>query len=166
MIVLAGMQQSMGLGVLVALLVLTEWLDGFLARRWHQESAAGARLDTVADAVFYSSLLVAIPLLRPALIWREANWIAAAVVSYVLSWLASWLKFGRLPSYHTWAAKAAWGAVAVGLLTLLAGWAAWPFQAAMALVTLTNVEAILITRALNACQVDVPSLWHARRFQE
>ena len=28
---------------------LTDWLDGYLARRWHQQSALGALLDPIAD---------------------------------------------------------------------------------------------------------------------
>ena len=38
---------------LVAFLIasLTDWLDGYLARRWHQTSALGALLDPIADKV-------------------------------------------------------------------------------------------------------------------
>jgi phosphatidylglycerophosphate synthase len=65
LVVLAMFGQLAGLGALAVALVFTEWLDGFLARALHQESATGARLDTVADAVFYSSLLVAVAALNP-----------------------------------------------------------------------------------------------------
>ena len=144
-------------------LVFTEWLDGFLARRLHVTSVVGARLDTIADAIFYSSLLAAIVILRPALIGQETIWIAAAVASYLLSWLASWLKFQCLPSYHTWAAKGAWIVVGAGIICLLADGSPWPFRVAMICVALTNLEAICITNILPKCKVDVPSFWHARR---
>ncbi len=163
LIVLAWLGQPFWLGVLTFLLVLTEWLDGFLARRLAAESPLGARLDTVADALFYSSLLLAVAAMRPNVMAREAAWIAAAIASYLCSWLASWIKFRRLPSYHTWAAKAAWVVVGLGIVNLLAGWAAWPFRVAMLCVVIANLEAVAITTVISESRVDVPFFWHARR---
>ncbi|MCA9135295.1 MAG: CDP-alcohol phosphatidyltransferase family protein, partial [Planctomycetales bacterium] len=105
LVVLATADQIYGLVALTVCLVFTEWLDGYLARRSHVTSAVGARLDTVADAIFYWSLLIALVVLRPAAIGNESIWIAAAISCYAISWLASLAKFRCLPSYHTWAAK-------------------------------------------------------------
>ena len=160
LVALAIADRPSWVGAFAVLLVLTEWLDGFLARSLHQESAIGARLDTVADAIFYCSLLVAVVVLDPALVGREAGWIIAAISSYWLSWIASWIKFRRLPSYHTWAAKGVWLMVGVGIAGLLIGWSPWPFRIAMLGVVLTNLEAVAITLALDRCLVNVPSYWH------
>lgn len=159
---LAMDNQAVGVAVVVAILVFTECLDGFLARALHQESAFGARLDTVADASFYCSLLIALVILAPELMQRESSWIAAAIVSYAGSWLAGFLKFGNMPSYHTWASKSAWLFVGIGTFTLIAGWDAWPFRVAMLLVVAANLEAILITFVLREPQVNVFSIWHAK----
>lgn len=43
---------------------LTDWLDGFLARRWHQTSNFGAFLDPVADKLL---VVVAIMIVYPSL---------------------------------------------------------------------------------------------------
>jgi phosphatidylglycerophosphate synthase len=163
LVVLAYAGQPMWLGLLAILLVFTEFLDGFIARCWHAESATGARLDTIADALFYSALLASAVILDPTLIGPEVNWIAAAAGSYLLSWLTSLVKFRCLPSYHTWAAKGSWPAVATGIACLLAGWSAWPFRIAMVCVVLTNLEATAITLVLSQCRVNIPSLWHACR---
>ena len=163
LIVLALTGHSYWLGGLTVFLVFTEWFDGFLARRLRATSALGARLDTIADAIFYSSLLAAIVILRPILIGREAIWIATAVTSYSLSWLASWVKFKRLPSYHTWAAKGVWVVVGIGTVCLIAKGSPWPFRAAMICVALTNLEAICITFLLPKCKVDIPTFRHASR---
>jgi CDP-diacylglycerol--glycerol-3-phosphate 3-phosphatidyltransferase len=164
LVVLAMARQPIWMGFLVILLVLTEWLDGFLARRLHEDSAFGARLDTIADALFYSSLLVAIHILNPALVGREATWILAAIGSYLYSWLASLTRFRRLPSYHTWAAKGVWIVVGIGILCLFTGWSEWPFRLATVCVVLANLEATLITFVLSECTVNVPSIWHALRL--
>jgi CDP-diacylglycerol--glycerol-3-phosphate 3-phosphatidyltransferase len=41
-----------------ALAAITDWLDGYLARRWHQTSAFGAFLDPVADKLVVAVALV------------------------------------------------------------------------------------------------------------
>lgn len=44
--------------VLFVLAALTDWFDGFLARRWNQVSAFGAFLDPVADKLMVSAALL------------------------------------------------------------------------------------------------------------
>ena len=44
--------------VLFVLSAITDWFDGFLARRWQQTSAFGAFLDPVADKLMVSAALL------------------------------------------------------------------------------------------------------------
>jgi len=46
--------------VIFMLAAFTDWLDGFLARRWQQTSALGAFLDPVADKLMVAAALVLI----------------------------------------------------------------------------------------------------------
>ena len=44
--------------VIFAIAAFTDWLDGYLARRWHQTSAFGAFLDPVADKLMVAAALI------------------------------------------------------------------------------------------------------------
>lgn len=77
--------------VLFTLAALTDWLDGYLARRWQQTSAFGAFLDPVADKLMVAAALVllvqAIPtpwmaLMALVIIGREIT------VSALREWMA------------------------------------------------------------------------------
>jgi CDP-diacylglycerol--glycerol-3-phosphate 3-phosphatidyltransferase len=48
----------MAAGGIFAVAAVTDWLDGYLARRWDQSSALGAFLDPVADKLMVSLALV------------------------------------------------------------------------------------------------------------
>jgi CDP-diacylglycerol--glycerol-3-phosphate 3-phosphatidyltransferase len=60
-----GLLYASGVGAKVAALVCfiftgaTDWVDGYLARRWHQTSPAGALLDPIADKFFVLCLFMA-----------------------------------------------------------------------------------------------------------
>ena len=47
----------------------TDWLDGFLARRWHQTSPLGALLDPIADKVLVLGLFISFVQLRLVPAW-------------------------------------------------------------------------------------------------
>ncbi|MBU6484475.1 MAG: CDP-diacylglycerol--glycerol-3-phosphate 3-phosphatidyltransferase [Betaproteobacteria bacterium] len=54
-----------GMGVF-ALAAITDWLDGYLARRWGQTSAFGAFLDPVADKLMVAAALILLVWLKRA----------------------------------------------------------------------------------------------------
>jgi CDP-diacylglycerol--glycerol-3-phosphate 3-phosphatidyltransferase len=143
------------------ILNVSDWIDGRLARWLHQRSDFGARLDSLADAVLYGALFWGVVWLRWDVVQRETPWWAVCLASYALTCLAGWWKFGRPPSYHTYGAKASQWFVLIGAICLMLDYSHWPFRIAMAVVTLTNLEATAITWMLPQWRADVLSLWHA-----
>jgi CDP-diacylglycerol--glycerol-3-phosphate 3-phosphatidyltransferase len=62
-------------GVLFAIAAITDFVDGFLARRWAQVSAFGNFLDTTADKLLVSGALIAL-----VAVDRASPWIAIVIV--------------------------------------------------------------------------------------
>lgn len=104
--------RSAGFFVAYTLTGVTDALDGWLARKTGTASDFGARLDSIADLLFYGAVLIRLfPLLRQALpgeIWY-------AVTGILLVRLAAYataaIKYHRFSSLHTWLNKLTGAAV-------------------------------------------------------
>lgn len=99
--------------ILVYTLVgLTDALDGWLARKTGTASDFGARLDSIADLLFYGVLLLRfLPTLWLAL--PRAVWyvVSAVLLVRVLAYTTAAVKYHRFASLHTWLNKLTGGAV-------------------------------------------------------
>jgi cardiolipin synthase len=165
--------QPVAVFLLGCFLVLTDWLDGFLARTLHQQTPLGAKLDTVADACLGLSLVACVAWLDLPFLKQFWGVIAGVLGSYALSSLGSLLKFGIWPSYHNLLAKLgmAFGSL-TGLMILAraAGWWAPPlgplFLFTSGLITLANIEAMLITFRLRHPRSNVASIFSLCRRPE
>ncbi|MBL4820366.1 MAG: CDP-alcohol phosphatidyltransferase family protein [Gammaproteobacteria bacterium] len=142
---------------------MTDWVDGKLAILLNQRTIIGARLDSWADAALYAALLFGAITMYGATLRGELIWIVAAIATYVISTAAGFWKYKRWPSYHTRAAKTSWFFIAVAAIGLFSDWSLLPLRIAMVAVTLTNLEALLITMISPTWQVDVTSVYHAWR---
>ncbi len=75
---------------LFAAAALTDWLDGFLARRWNQTSQFGAFLDPVADKLMVASALVLLAQTHPTA-WFAASAIVIVGREIAISALREWM---------------------------------------------------------------------------
>jgi phosphatidylglycerophosphate synthase len=144
---------------LVAL--LSDALDGWLARRLAGGSNFGATPDSWADIVLCLSVPLEVCWLWPDLVRREAGFVGAVVACYAVPALFASLKYGRFPSYHMWMAKLAGVLMGTGGLVLLAGGPAWAFHLAALAVVIEAIEEVAITAILPRQRPNVPSFWHA-----
>lgn len=152
-------------GVFIVLSV-SDWIDGKLARWLNQRSDFGARFDSFADAVLYGTLFFGTGWLRWDVLRPEVPWWIAALLSYVLTSSAGLCKYGKIPSYHTYGAKISQWLILVGGVCLLLDYSIWPFRMAMVAVTLTNLEATIITCLLKEWHADILSVFHVRETSE
>lgn len=158
-------EQAWTLGLFLALM-MTDWLDGKLAVWLDQRSKIGPRLDSIADAAMYAGLLFAGIWMKGPVLAGEWTWIAAALVTYLVSCGAALLKFRSLPSYHTRTAKTAWLLMIFAIVALFADWSVWPLRIAMLGVAIANLEAVIITALLPQWRADVISFLIAMRARK
>ncbi|MEX2130516.1 MAG: CDP-alcohol phosphatidyltransferase family protein, partial [Pseudohongiellaceae bacterium] len=136
-------------------LTMTDWVDGKLAILLDQRSVIGARLDSWADAALYAALAFGLIWMYGATLQSELIWIIIALATYVISTLAGFLKYRRWPSYHTRAAKITWFLTLFGVISLFSEWSLIPLRIAVAAITLTNLEALVITFISPVWRADV-----------
>lgn len=165
-LIMAALQGNHNLFLWLLLATLfSDLFDGWLARRLHQDSPFGATLDSVADFCVYLSLPLCIWRLWPDTVRQEAAFIIAAVSSYLVPVAFGFLRFRRLTSYHTWAAKLSAVLLGITVMILLFGWSPWPFRLSVPIFILAALEDMAITVILPQWQPDIPSLGEAVRVR-
>lgn len=104
--------------IIYVLTGLTDALDGWISRKTDSAGDFGAKLDSVADLLFYSVILVRIfPTLwerLPAGIWYA---VAVIVTVRLSSYIVTWVKFRLFAALHTYLNKLT--GIAVFLIPLL-----------------------------------------------
>jgi CDP-diacylglycerol--glycerol-3-phosphate 3-phosphatidyltransferase len=123
--------------VLYALCGISDMVDGWLARKLHEESKTGAILDSVADLVFVICCAVR---LLPVLIIPMWLWIWAGIIVFIriVNQVSALVVYKRFCFPHTLANKL------VGLLLFLAvptvSWSVIPIAIVTAIATFAAVQ--------------------------
>ena len=145
--------------LLLAVTFLSDALDGFVARRTRQVSEFGAILDSWADVVTYSTIALCAWWLWPAVVSREALYVALVIGSYLLPAAVGLFRFGRFTSYHTRAVKLAAVLMAASLFLLFLGGPAWPFRFAALVCTAAALEEIAITLVIDRFRTNIRGIF-------
>ncbi len=74
-----GSVRALIAGIVFSLASATDWLDGYLARKWGQVTKAGKLLDPIADKILIMSALVALVELRSDVI-HDLPWLAIVII--------------------------------------------------------------------------------------
>jgi phosphatidylglycerophosphate synthase len=125
------------LGAMIAAGFLSDVYDGILARRWGTAGPALRAADSAADTVFYLGVLTAIVERHWPVLRANLGLLAVLLALEVIRWIFDWIKFRRMASYHSYAAKI-WGVLlAAATIALLC------FDRAFWLVTVALIWGIL-----------------------
>ncbi len=154
---LAGLRDAFFVALIVSL--LTDLVDGPLARWLGTASERGARLDTIADGGTTLAALLGIALFERHTLQPELPWLIAFLVSYAGAAAACLIKFRRLPAYHLYLSKL--GAILSGVFVV----SLYAFDysrlfliALLGVGLLANLESVIVTFRLKEFRSDLGSL--------
>jgi len=149
--------------LLFSLMLVSDVLDGYIARKLHQCSKVGTKLDSIGDYVTYITIPFATWWLWPEIIREEAFYITTAFLLFLIPGMIARLKFGEMVAYHTWLTKATAVVMSIGLIMILFTKSSLLFHIAVYVLAVEAVENLLITSVLKRPRTNVKSLWHVLR---
>ncbi len=144
--------------------LLSDVLDGVVARRLGVATPLVRRMDSGTDVVFYLAVLWAAAVVHPEVIWAYTPGFGVLLGLEVVCQSVSFGRSGRPPATHAYSAKC-WGLFLFAAFAMLLGWgvSSGVMDAMIVVGCVANVEVIAIMLVAPPPAVDVPSLWHAWR---
>jgi len=146
--------------VVLAVSLLSDVLDGYLARKLGLVSELGAKLDSWGDILTYAAMILGLHLIWPDIFDQQAEFLFAAMMSFILPTLLAFRKFGAYPSYHTWGAKLAAVLMAPAYYVLILADADSFFRVVILFHLLVAAEEMAITFILNRPRSNVGSVFY------
>ncbi len=153
--------------ILLFLGLLSDVLDGIIARKQQVSSATLRRLDSQVDMIFWLSAGFTAWFIWPDVISNNRVVIYALIGMEALCYLVSILRFGKETCTHAYLSKF-WGLTLLAAFTdlILNGNAGFLFMLCLTAGIISHLDRILITLILPAWQHDVPSAYHAYRIRK
>ena len=157
---LSGLSSGVAAALLLSLAVLSDILDGVIARRMKVVTPALRTWDSRADVVFWLGATAALLLMHPALLPSLSTPALALAGPEVVNHALSFARFRREASPHHWLSKI----FCLGLWLLftqlfVAGQAGALLWIVFGLGVASQLEALAITLRLKAWRSDVPTVF-------
>lgn len=157
LLALAG-EQSAYTWVLVPAL-LTDAVDGWIARAFDVRTPLGARLDSLGDTLLWTAGLVGLLAFQREVLLEYRWLVGVAVAAWLLQNLFACLRYGRLSSFHTRLSKAA--GVLLGLciaVLFVFGLQPWLLWLAVLTSICASAEELWLLVLLPQWRADVPGI--------
>lgn len=143
--------------------MLSDVLDGALARRLGASSETGRLLDSWADLLIALVAFAGATLLWPDTMREEAVYFALVLAALVIPNAWGLIRFRRLLGYHTISAKSSGVLLAIGALSLFMGLTPVLFRLAAFVELAVAAEYIAISLIVPEWNGEMKSAWHAWR---
>ena len=142
--------------------LISDILDGMIARYTGGQTALMRRLDSQTDMVFWVSIGIGAWMLNPQPIREHQTLITMIFIMEGLCYLISIVKFGKETCTHAWLSKF-WGLTLLAAFTQLIGFnkAGFWFYLSIYMGLISHFDRILITLILPKWTHDIPSAYHA-----
>jgi CDP-diacylglycerol--glycerol-3-phosphate 3-phosphatidyltransferase len=152
-------QQNL-VAIFIAISLITDWLDGIIARTFNMQTRIGAKLDSWADTGTYICAFLAIWFFK----WDEIKphaWILYIFFGlWILSYIVVFIKFKGLIGLHTYLFKST-GYVQGAFLIILftSGFYPWLFYLCMVTGILACMEEVIIMLLIKKPMMNVKGLY-------
>ena len=146
--------------ILLLVSLLSDAIDGYIARKFSVSSKVGTRLDSLGDMAIYLTVPICAWWLWPQILKQEALFVFIAIAAYVVPLIAGLIKFRKIPSYHTLGAKIAAVFMSIAIMFLFIFEFTWIFRIAAVFQVVVACEEVLITIRLPILRSNVRSIWH------
>jgi phosphatidylglycerophosphate synthase len=148
--------------VLMYLGLISDILDGIIARKQNISSAKLRRMDSQTDMIFWLSIGFSTWILYPKLISDNSIVIWTILGMEIACYVISLIKFKKETCTHAFLSKL-WGITLLIAFTSLIGFnhAGIPFALAIIMGLISHIDRILITLILPKWTHDIPSAYHA-----
>lgn len=148
----------LGLGIAA---LLSDAVDGTIARRLGAASETGRLLDSWADLLIALTSFVGATLLWPDTMRHEALYFALVLTALVLPIAYSLVRFRRLLGYHTISAKISGVILSTGVVIMFLGITPVLFRVAAVVELVVAAEYVAISLVVPEWTGEMKSLWHA-----
>ena len=150
--------------VLICISLVSDVLDGNIARIFNLQTDFGAALDNLADICTYAMALLGLFVFK----WDEIEphaWILYLFLAvFVLSYIVSFLRFGKIPGLHLYSAVSAGYVQSIFFFILFVfGFYPWMYYIAVGWGVIAYIEKILVLFKLDDIRIGVKGLWWLMR---
>lgn len=157
-----GEEAKIAIVILMYLGLISDILDGIIARKQKTATETLRRLDSQTDLFFWLSIGISTWILFPKIVSENSAAIYAIFIMEISVYVISFLKFKKETCTHAFLSKM-WGISLLIAFTSLIGFnhAGFPFLLAVVLGIISHLDRILITLILPSWTHDIPSAYHA-----
>jgi CDP-diacylglycerol--glycerol-3-phosphate 3-phosphatidyltransferase len=140
--------------------LLSDILDGLIARGFHLTTKLGASLDSVADAVTMLIGLLGVFVFQRSFVSEHHPALLLVAVFYIAELIASLIRYGKLSSFHTLLDRIAAYMAGIFVMSLfLWGYHGWLFQVTVVVFLVSLSEEMALICLLPKWRSDVGGIF-------
>lgn len=150
--------------VLISVSLLTDILDGLIARMFDLESELGARLDSIADIGTYLMAVSGMWILEKDFVTDKKYEFSLLIILWLLPQLVSFVRHFRFPSFHLYSNKITGYFQGIFIFTyFLFGYNSLLFYSMLVISCIAYLEELYFVLKLSQLQSNLKSIFHFHR---
>jgi cardiolipin synthase (CMP-forming) len=153
---------------LLSINLISDILDGFIARRFKLETEFGARLDSLADVGTYIMAFSGMIVLESAFVREHAIAFCVTMVMYAVPQIIALVRFQRTTSFHLYSSKITGYLQGIFIFTyFIFGYSPVYFYVMIVVSCIAYTEALILVLFLRGLRSNVKGLyWVIRSIKE